>query len=170
MGEDSEEEKPVLVLDSSVLITFMELDRMDILLEMNNEYRIVIPRSVEQEVTRANRKIPNGIQVVDPEGSFTFYSLSIGPGESEVIELTQQLINEGLEAMAVLDDKKARSIAVRLGLPITGTLGLIELAKKEHIINKTEAISLVKEISHTSFYATQHLKSLVIEKMQSQDV
>ncbi len=168
MGEDSEEEKPVLVLDSSVLILLMETGKLDILEEMSTKYRIITPRAVEYELARAGRRIPPSIFIESPRESLPFQFLSIGLGEKEVIGLTLELIGEGMTAVAILDDRKARSVASRLGLPYMGTLGLIELAKKEQVITKSEAVFLLEEISHTSFYVTQDLKETVIEKIRSQ--
>jgi len=170
MGEDSEEEKPVLVLDSSVLITLMETGKMNILEKMSTKYRIIAPRAVEYELARASRRIPLSISVVAPKESLPFLFLSIGLGEKEVIGLTRELIVKGIIAVAILDDRKARSVASRLELPFMGTLGLIELAKKEQVITRSEAAFLVEEISHTSFYVTSDLKEKVIEKIQSQKI
>jgi predicted nucleic acid-binding protein len=48
----------------------------------------------------------------------------LGPGESEVLEYAR--IHSGV--IAVLDDKAARRMAVILGIPLTGTLGVLAAA------------------------------------------
>ena len=55
--------------------------------------------------------------------------LLVDPGESEAIVLAYE---KGLRI--ILDDRKAREVAVRLGVPITGTVGLLLKAKQEGVI------------------------------------
>jgi predicted nucleic acid-binding protein len=57
-------------------------------------------------------------------------SLTLGPGETEVIALTL----ECGDAVAVLDDRIARQAAQSLGLRVTGTLGLLLDAKYAGLI------------------------------------
>lgn len=52
-------------------------------------------------------------------------------GEAEVLALAE----EREARLVVLDEKKARRFAARLGIPKTGTLGLLLLAKEERLID-----------------------------------
>jgi predicted nucleic acid-binding protein len=58
----------------------------------------------------------------------------IGPGESEVIALA---LERG-DAVVVLDDRTARSVALSLGLRLTGTLGLLLDAKRAGLLAAVE--------------------------------
>jgi predicted nucleic acid-binding protein len=55
--------------------------------------------------------------------------LLVDPGESEAIVLAYE---KGLRI--ILDDRKAREVAQRLGVPVTGTVGLLVKAKLEGVI------------------------------------
>lgn len=55
--------------------------------------------------------------------------LLVDPGESETIVLAYE---KGLRI--ILDDLKAREVAKRLGVPVTGTVGLLLKAKQEGVI------------------------------------
>jgi len=55
--------------------------------------------------------------------------LLVDPGESEAIVLAYE---KGLRI--ILDDRKAREVAQRLGVPVTGTVGLLVKAKQEGVI------------------------------------
>ena len=55
--------------------------------------------------------------------------LVLDRGESEAIALAQE---KG--GRIILDDRKAREVAVRMGVPITGTIGLLIKAKQSGII------------------------------------
>ena len=52
-----------------------------------------------------------------------------GPGEAEAIALA---LEKGMRI--ILDDRKARGVAARLGLSITGTVGLLVKAKEAGLI------------------------------------
>ena len=58
--------------------------------------------------------------------------LDLGAGESEAIALSV----EWSAARVILDDKKARRVAHRLNLPVTGTLAVLLTAKERGIIPK----------------------------------
>ncbi len=55
--------------------------------------------------------------------------LLVDPGESEAIVLAYE---KGLRI--ILDDRKAREVAQRLGVPVTGTVGPLLKAKQEGVI------------------------------------
>lgn len=55
--------------------------------------------------------------------------LLVDPGESEAIVLAYE---KGLRI--ILDDRKAREVAQRLGVPVTGTVGLLVKAKQVGVI------------------------------------
>lgn len=55
--------------------------------------------------------------------------LLVDPGESEAIALAYE---KGVRI--ILDDRKARGLAQRLGIPVTGTVGLLLKAKQEGIL------------------------------------
>jgi hypothetical protein len=51
-----------------------------------------------------------------------------------------------------------------------GYLRINRTGKKERVITKSEAISLVEEIPHSGFYVTNETKETVIGKIQSQRI
>ncbi|MEM1611318.1 MAG: DUF3368 domain-containing protein [Sulfolobales archaeon] len=57
----------------------------------------------------------------------------------------------------VRDDKRARNKCRELGIRVIGTLGLIELAKKQGAISKNQALELLNRIPDTSLYITPEL-------------
>lgn len=59
-------------------------------------------------------------------------STQLGAGESAVIALATEVRN----AVAVLDDKKARRVAREMGLRMMGTIGLLVKAKLEGVVSQ----------------------------------
>jgi predicted nucleic acid-binding protein len=55
---------------------------------------------------------------------------SLDAGESEAISLALEMDTRYL----LLDDRRGRLVARRLGLPVTGTLGVLRLAKRRGVI------------------------------------
>jgi predicted nucleic acid-binding protein len=60
-----------------------------------------------------------------------------------------------------LDDQKARCFAQREGIPITGTLGLLELAATQGLISLADAI---QELQATDFHLATHLLAEALER------
>ena len=67
---------------------------------------------------------------------------NLGRGESEVIAWA--IANPGFKV--VLDDRRARSWATRLGLPLLGSLGVIVFLKKHnHITSARPALEKIRD-------------------------
>lgn len=72
-------------------------------------------------------------------------SIPLGKGERESISLAKELDAD----LLLVDDRLARQHAERSGLPVAGTLSLLELAAKRHLLHLDEAI---RRLQSTSFY------------------
>ncbi len=81
-------------------------------------------------------------------------------GEAEAIALAMQVKADIL----LLDDKKARALATKLGLRILGTLGILILAKKKSIINSIE--EEIAKLMKKSFWLSQNVVSKALEKAE----
>ena len=69
----------------------------------------------------------------------------LGLGEASVISLAI----ETSDATIVLDDQKARNVAIEMGLEVTGTIGVIARAKLKGIIPSVQP--LIDQIRKTNF-------------------
>ena len=69
--------------------------------------------------------------------------LMVDPGESEAIVLAYE---KGLRI--ILDDRKAREVAQRLGVHVTGTVGLIIKAKQEGVIAEVRPLLDTLDANH----------------------
>lgn len=61
---------------------------------------------------------------------------NLGDGEKEVIALGR----ESEDPLLVLDDRGARRYAASIGLAVTGTLGILVLAKERHLIDSIRPV------------------------------
>lgn len=134
----------MIISNSSCLIIFDKLGILDLLEKIYGE--ITIPRTVRDEVF-ASQIVPNWIEVIDVTQPVAYRILekTLGPGESEAIALSL----ESNPDLLILDDLTARKIAQRLGIKITGVIGILLEAKRIGLI--TEIKKLLDEILKLDF-------------------
>jgi len=133
----------MIISDTSCLIILSKINKLSILNEIFK--KIVIPKGVYEEY---QEKLPEFIQIihVKNEKLIKLASAFLDKGEAEVIALALEHDAQGV----ILDDKKGRKTAVKLGLKVIGTLGIIDLAQQKGIIEDKSLI--IEEIKKKGFY------------------
>jgi len=113
------------VVDSACLIGLERIGRLDLLPALIDP--VFAPPAVNHEFGA----LPIWMHVQKPVdvGMVAALRLVVDPGESEAIVLAYE---KGIRI--ILDDRKAREVAQRLGVPVTGTVGLLLKAKQEGLI------------------------------------
>jgi predicted nucleic acid-binding protein len=128
------------VSDSSPLILYARIGRLDLLGDVFGE--VIVPPAVWDEAVTAGSGRPGAdairrapwirrMAVARDEPVRTLLA-SLGPGEAEAIALWAELERPG---PLLLDDRKARAAAVRLGIPVLGTAGALLRAKDHGLIS-----------------------------------
>jgi len=136
------------VLDTSSVIAFYdELADPALLLAWTSiGHELCLPRQVFNEIGNCDRThklvnpdIANGkIRILDLIDGLTLSALSkrypyLGQGEISVIATGIHLMGSA-RYFCVLDDRKARDVAMKLNLPVVGTVGLLDkLVDKGHL-------------------------------------
>jgi predicted nucleic acid-binding protein len=124
-------------VNASPLIVLARIDQID-LLRMESE-RVVVPATVAMEIAHRGRDDPaarllathDWLDVVDTGPMHELVrACDLDAGESAV--LSWALSHQG--ATAILDDLKGRRCAMRLGIRVRGTLGLILVARRRGMI------------------------------------
>ena len=138
----------VIISDTSSLILFHKIDELDILRKMYGE--LVITPEIAEEF---GEKIPNWItiQEVKDKKYQRFLETQIDLGEASAIALAIEFD----DVLLILDDLKARKLAVKLKFKITGTLGIIHKAKQNFIIDKIKPI--IDKLLSTDFRVASHI-------------
>ena len=127
------------VVNTSPLILLERIDSLGILTALCEE--LVVPKAVEDELLsyEGDRYVWAGFfrssTIVRPieaplEVPPDIAGWGLGRGESEVVAYA--MAHAGFEA--VLDDREARKCAATFKIPLRGTVGIILLAKKKHVI------------------------------------
>jgi hypothetical protein len=126
----------LVVSDSGPLIALARIDRLALLPELMES--IVVPPAVFAEVT-ADRDLPGAqavlaapwirvVPVLQP--SAVDLNIVLGEGESQAIQLAASTPG----ALLLVDDGRARLVAERLGLRLTGTMGVLIRARRAGLI------------------------------------
>ena len=138
-----------IICDTSCFIVLTNIGNLDILQKVYGQ--IVTTPEVASEYSES---LPDWIiieQAVNIQMQ-QLLELQLDKGESSAIALAL----ETLECTIILDDLKARKIAERLGLDITGTIGIIIKAKLKGIIPSIKP--LIDKIKTTDFRVSEDIE------------
>lgn len=126
-----------VITNNTPLISLLLLGKLNLLSELFGE--VLIPSAVLDEFLASDPAIrrraisdqPN-LQVAslaDPQKALAFVGLD--SGESEVLALAL----ERSARLVIVDERKARRYARRIQIPVTGTLGILLLAKEKGLLD-----------------------------------
>ncbi len=134
-----EDRRRVVVVNSTPIITLAIVDQLDLLRDLYDT--VLIPAAVRLEVqaggpTRAGAPrlaAPPWIKSVELRDPHRVDLLSdLDRGEAEVVALAQE---RGAD-LVVIDERLGRRHARRLGISLTGTLGVLLKAKREGLLSE----------------------------------
>ena len=119
----------MIIADSSPLVALTQIGQVWLLPTLFDE--VLIPQAVARETARSVPPAPwlheRGLsRPVDER----IAGAGLGAGESEVLSLALELGR----AMALVDERDARRLAAELGIPVTGTLGVLLEARRRSMI------------------------------------
>lgn len=133
--------KPV-ISNNSPLVALWRLDLLSLLRDLYTE--VWIPREVEKEFLRIEKESrqealndASWIKVIDltDSESMSVYN-RLDPGEAAAFALAK----EHDARFVIVDEKKARQEASKIGLPYKGTVGVLVEAQKKGLIDKIKPI------------------------------
>jgi predicted nucleic acid-binding protein len=140
-----------VVVNSTPIIALSAIGHFDILKKLYNE--IIIPEAVRDEVTVKDNRLLDGCPWVRVEAirnltAKEMFTSALHDGEVEVMLLSKEIDAD----LAIIDDGLARKHAKRLGLNITGTLGVLLRAKSNGVID--EVAPILKRLVDDDFYVS----------------
>ena len=153
-----------LVFNASPLIVLAKAGLLDQFVGLGE--KVMVPQSVADEITRVDDPAdPARVWIAQPSSSGMINAVppilpfvaawDLGVGESAVITLTQGTPG----ACAVIDDLAARHCCQAMRLKVTGTLGLILMAKKQGVIpSASDALEAV--IAAGLYIAPKHVTAI----------
>lgn len=156
-------EQVVVIADSGPLIALSRIGQLELLPQLFG--RVQVPSAVFREVTQgaaegrsgaAEVRAASWIDVVSAdEATSSAYSLLVDEGEAEAIAVAR-----ARNALLIIDDDRGRRLALRVGLQIKGTLGILVLAKRRGLLAHVRP--LIEGLSQRGVYVSQRLIDAVL--------
>lgn len=145
----------VIISDTSCLIILNKIRELDLLRQLYETVTITLDIFVEY-----GEQLPDWIEVEQAKDQYRqqLLELEIDLGEASAIALAL----ETEDSIIILDDWKARKLAERLGLSVTGTLGVIINAKKSGLISSIKPY--LDKIRKTNFRISDELEQIALKE------
>ncbi|UOQ98718.1 DUF3368 domain-containing protein [Hymenobacter sp. 5317J-9] len=149
-----------IISDTSCFIVLTKIGALELLHQVYGQVVTTPDIAVEYGET-----LPEWVAVVAVKDQTRqlLLEMQIDKGESSAIALAL----ETPDCILILDDYKARKIAERLGLNLTGTIGVIIKAKLRGVI--TSVKPLLDKIKQTNFRLSPELESLALKAADELD-
>ena len=155
----------LVIADTSPLNYLILIGRVDLLPVLFE--KVLLPSTVQGELASDRAPLPVRywiadlpvwLEVRDAALSQTEDALleGIDAGEKAAIQLAVSL-NAGL---LLMDDRKGVRAAQRMGLPVTGTLGILDLAAQRGLVDFAQA---VEQLRQTNFRVPQAILGALME-------
>ncbi|MHA1257569.1 MAG: hypothetical protein ACTSPS_18430 [Promethearchaeota archaeon] len=150
----------MIILDNSVLSAFKRLKLLSRLQKLISS--AIITKDVLDEYSKHwQKKVPNWIKIIEPSESIKVESsfLSLSSADLSLIKL-------GLEYKIPIasDDKPLRQYAKSLGIPLTGSLGLLKALYQNRIIKTRKEYKSILNSLQKDIYITDELMKWALEE------
>lgn len=147
--------RKIIIADTSCLIVLNKIGELDLL------HRIYKTVTITKDILlEYGEELPGWIEVQQSKDSKrqNLLEMFIDKGEASAIALALESENSTI----ILDDWKARKLAVRLGLNVTGTLGVIVKAKNNGLILSIKPY--LDKIRNTNFRISEELERYALKE------
>lgn len=137
-----------IISDTSCLILLDKIGELKLLQQLFGE--VVTTQIVADEF---GKHLPNWIRVQNPNDitSQLVLEAAVDKGEASAIALALEMA----DCLLIIDELRGRKLARRLGLTITGTLGVLVQAKQNGYISMLKP--LLDKVQQADFRLSEHL-------------
>jgi predicted nucleic acid-binding protein len=144
-----------VISDTSCLILLSKIDKLGLLQELYGEVFTTLEIATEYGLP-----LPEWIRVkiVADKQKQQLLELQLDIGEASALALALEI----QDCTVILDDLKARKLAVRMHIRHTGTLGIIISAKKKGVIASIRPI--LDAMDKTDFRISDELRKLALQQ------
>ncbi len=147
--------RSLVIADTSCLIVLEKISQLGLLRKIYSE--IIITPEIQQEY---GEKLPEWVNItrVQDAKKQQILELELDKGEASAIALAF----ENNDALILMDEKKGRRIAKKLGLHVLGTLGVIIKAKEQGLIDSIKA--QIDKLQMVNFRISDELVRKILDK------
>lgn len=145
----------MIISDTSCLILFHKIGELDLLRKVYET--VTTTPEVAKEFMYT---LPDWIRIeeVKDKKYQDFLETQIDWGEASAIALAKEMESP----LVLLDDLKARKLAVKLNLKVTGTLGVIHKAKQIGVLENIKPI--IEKLQATNFRISENILEELLGK------
>ncbi len=146
----------LIVVDTSCLIA---LTRINHLLLLHQVYdSVIITPEIKQEF---KFELPDWVEVrhTSSDEDLTVINSLVDLGEASAIKFC--LKNK--DSLLIIDDSKGRKLAKRLGIKVTGTLGVLAKAKRKGVIDSVKPY--LGALEKVDFRFDEKLRALILKSV-----
>ncbi len=130
----------IVISDTSVITNLAAIGQLQLLSQLYNQ--VTIPEAVYRELADIDPPVPGSLEVQTAPWievrqvtnykvvKYLMNEVRLDPGESEAIALALELNAD----LLLIDERRGRAEADRLGVRITGLLGILVEAKRKNLI------------------------------------
>ncbi len=143
-----------IVSDTSCLILLEKIGRLDLLAKLFSG--VIVTQVIADEF---GLNLPEYISIENPQNT-TYQSILetfLDKGEASAIALCLEKDN----CLLIIDDSKGRKEAQQLRIPITGTIGVLILAKQ--IGHITSVKNEINKLDNTNFRISESIRKYALE-------
>lgn len=145
----------VIVSDTSCLILFYKIGELDLLKKLYGKIHIT-----DTVLKEFNQPVPNWIEIVQLKTD-VHKGLSGYLDAGEATSIAFALEHEG--SLLIIDEIKGRKAAKEMGIPVTGSLGVLIAAKNKGHLKAVKPI--IQKIQKTNFRISENLIERVLDKV-----
>lgn len=163
----------IVVSDTTPIISLMKVGQLELLHELFSV--VYIPEAVYRELTE-NEVFSEEVRMVqecgflyveevDNEKSVTILQNFAGldAGESEAIILADEKHSDVL----LMDEHKGRQVAKRMGIVITGTIGILTQAFDESMLTRGDVEGFIERLKESGIRISEKLYQKLREHMEN---
>lgn len=160
-----------IISDTTPIISLIKINRLDLLEKLFEE--VLIPEAVYRELT-TNALFENEAKIVKSSSFLKTSSVQnrkslqllqavsgLDDGESEAIILADELKSDVL----IMDERKGRKIAEKLGIKITGTVGVLLQSYSENMISSDEIKTYLDQLKNSNIRLSESLIQKALEML-----
>lgn len=162
----------IVVSDTSPIIGLAAVGQLDLLRKLYGT--VLLPTAVMKELTATDPPAPGFREVQDADWFrvlqvgeptlTTALELELDRGEAEAIALSVEHDAD----LLLLDERKARTVARRLGRPVIGVLGVLVEAKRRDLLPAVRPV-LDGLLTRAGFRISKSLRSRVLQETGEAD-
>lgn len=152
----------IVVADTSPINYLLLIGQIDLLPQLFQ--KIIIPEAVRDEMLDLGAPIVLQQWIAQPPNWLNIQAVSaiaadlstLDPGEQAAITLAQTLPAD----LLIIDERLGRRLAADLGVPVIGTLGILDAAASQGLVELSDAIIRLRQ---TNFRISRRIIQTLLE-------